>query len=264
MPYADIRDARLYYETYGDGPPLVVLHPGLGSTRDWRPQIPFFSEHYQVVAIDRRGYGRSSPRESFPFDFLEQDAQDLAELLDRLGVGPAHIIGHSDGGSVAMILAAERPDLVRLLVLEATHAYTDEPTVASLERLGDVSDFSPAFRAYLEKRHGGRWQDLAAKWLARWRGHEWRAWDIRDRLSSIQAPALVIHGAEDDQSNIQQAQTMVELIPDAELWVVPGVGHAPHREKSEEFNRRVLGFMDNPEESDFIDVLATSSNEGVN
>src|SRR5215218_5937101 len=105
MPDIDLPDTTIHYEDEGSGPPLLLLHGGLGTALlHYRREIPFFAERYRVIAPDFRGYGRSSPPRTFPPDFYERDAGDLAALVDALALGPVHVLGWSDGAIVALLL----------------------------------------------------------------------------------------------------------------------------------------------------------------
>jgi len=114
-----IRGHHLYWERYGDpeAPAMVLLHHGLGSIHSWRRQIPAFaSAGWQVIAYDRWGYGRSDPRPGFEAGYLLQDMHEAIELLEALGLARVSLVGHSDGGTIALLMAAEYPERVERMV----------------------------------------------------------------------------------------------------------------------------------------------------
>ena len=115
MPVHSVNGIDLYYEVAGQGEPIVFVH-GLGSsTRDWQSQVEFFSESHRVVTVDLRGHGQSSkPAKDYS---IHQFADDLGQLLEKTENTPAHVVGLSLGGMVAMELAVSRPNLVRSLVI---------------------------------------------------------------------------------------------------------------------------------------------------
>src|SRR5579875_931120 len=117
MSYAKVGTHDLYYEEHGDAArdALVLLHGDYECTRYWAAQIAYFALRYRVIAYDRRGYGRSTPRETLPPDFYDEDAADLMGLLDRLGIERAYLVGHSGGGTTALLAAARYPERVRAL-----------------------------------------------------------------------------------------------------------------------------------------------------
>ncbi len=106
---AAINDIELYYEIYGSGPPLILIHGGLGNTGYWDKQIPIFAEHYQVIALDSRGHGRSTFNEE-PIGYALMTA-DVVALMDYLEIATADIVGWSDGGIIGLDLAINYPEL---------------------------------------------------------------------------------------------------------------------------------------------------------
>ena len=130
MPYLPVDDTRLYYDERGEGPPLLLVH-GLGSSsRDWFEQVSHFADRYRVLRIDLRGHGRSE-RPPGPYH-IAQFARDVAVGLRRLNAAPAHVVGLSMGGMVALELAASAPALVRSLVITNSVADTRLQTWADL------------------------------------------------------------------------------------------------------------------------------------
>ena len=120
MPTASIGDLKLYYEECGDGAPLLFIH-GLGSsTRDWERQVPVFSGRYRVVTLDLRGHGRSD-KPPGPY-IISLFAQEVADLMKSLDLGPAHVVGLSLGGFVAAQLAVDHGELLRSVVIVNTLA----------------------------------------------------------------------------------------------------------------------------------------------
>jgi aminoacrylate hydrolase len=117
MPKAAVGGIELYYETYGDGPPLLLV-PGLGGVGSyWRPQIDALSEQFKVIVHDHRGTGRST-RSEIAYS-VDQMTSDLLILMDALGIERAHLVGHSTGAAIGQTMAIERPDRVDRLVLYA-------------------------------------------------------------------------------------------------------------------------------------------------
>src|SRR5205823_996108 len=120
MPEITARGITFHYEEAGAGEPLVLLHGGLGTgALHWWRELSFFARCLRVIAPDMRGYGRSTPPRNFPPDFYRRDAEDMAALIRATGAAPAHVLGWSDGGVVALILAAEHPEVVRSLITVA-------------------------------------------------------------------------------------------------------------------------------------------------
>src|SRR5690349_12659867 len=109
---ATINGARIHYERAGEGMPVIFLHAGVADYRMWGPQMPVFSKHFDVIAPDLRGFGKSElpPGTWSP-------VSDLLGLIDELGLKPAHIVGCSIGGGIAIDFALEHPERVSKLVL---------------------------------------------------------------------------------------------------------------------------------------------------
>lgn len=243
MPYATVCDYAMYYEDQGQGESLVLLHAGLATSAEWASFIPLYARHYRVLATDRRGYGRSDPRPGFTSGYLQQDALDLAAFLEGLGVEGAHVLGHSDGGSIGLLLALLRPELVRTLVLVAAHTHAEERTLGGLRRAQALLAASSAQRERLARHLGPGGPALAADWYAHWLDHTRLSLDIRDRIGRIRCPTLVIQGEEDEFATPAHAEGIARAIPGAELWLIAGCGHGPHFERRQEFDERVLAFL---------------------
>ncbi len=243
MPYAGVHDYSMYYEDQGAGELLVLLHAGLDTSGEWASFVPFYAGRYRVLATDRRGYGRSAPRAGFQRGYLQQDAHDLAAFLDGLAARRAHILGHSDGGSIGLLLALERPDLVRSLVLVAAHTHVEEKTLAGLRQAQEALRGSAAVRERIARRVGPGGAEMAAAWYARWLEAGQAVLDIRGEIGRIRAPTLVIQGVDDEFATPAHAEGIARAIPGAELWLIPGCGHGPHFQCREAFNERVLAFL---------------------
>ena len=112
--YVQLGEVRTYYEEDGDGPPLVLLHPGGADSRAFEVIVPGLAGHFRVLRPDRRGHGRTPDVEG-PITY-ELMAQDTIAFLEQVVGGPAYLVGHSDGAPVALLVALARPDLVRRLV----------------------------------------------------------------------------------------------------------------------------------------------------
>lgn len=111
MPEASVNGVRLYYELYASGEPLALIHGSWADSTSWRFVVPGLAERFRVLTYDRRGHSRSD-RPDAPGS-VDEDADDLAALLDALGLAPAHVATVSFGGNIALRLATRRPDLFR-------------------------------------------------------------------------------------------------------------------------------------------------------
>ncbi len=252
MTMLEINGAEIYYDAYGkDQPgkaPIVLIH---GSTvtgqRDWGLVAPLLGREYRVIVPDCRGHGKSSnPRHSYSF---KEMADDTRALIQALGYRKAHIIGHSNGGNVALVTLLEHPEVVQSAVVQAANAYVSADLVEKEPRL-----FDPA-RVALE---APGWQDEMIALHGQTHGAEyWRELlqlTVREIISEpnytaedlakVQTPTLVIQGA-NDRVNApgRHAQFIAENIPDAEAWIPEGIGHNVHDELLLEWVKRVLNFL---------------------
>jgi pimeloyl-ACP methyl ester carboxylesterase len=240
-------DHALYWERCGRGPdPAVVfLHHGLGSTRAWKAQLPAFARRgWQVVAYDRWGYGQSSPRLSLDLPTFATDVQDLTALLDGLGIGRAALVGHSDGGTTALYFAAQVPQRVAALVTVAAHIYLEQAMAPGILGIKKAFEHDPHFREGMRRAHGGRAEAVFHHWYEGWVQPRHLGWDMRPMLGNVRCPTLVIQGALDEHATPQHARDLAACVADGSLWLIPGVGHMAPQEATDEFNQRVLEFLE--------------------
>lgn len=260
MPYHNINTIRIYYEWHGapDAFPVIFINGLLSDTNSWVFQRPVFAEHFRVLLYDCRGQGQSD-KPAGPYS-TALHAQDLLALLDGLQIPQAHIVGLSNGGTIAMHLAAHHPERVARLVLADTFAYTDslmesklQSWLQALEAGGLLLRFDIATpwiwgrtflatnRALLDTMRSSAAQanpDAVRALISSGKGY-----DIRDHLKSVQAPALVLVGEEDVLTPPWYAREVAAALPDAQLVVVPQAGHAITLEQADIFNALVLTFL---------------------
>lgn len=257
MPYCSVDDIELYYQEEGSGPPLLLVH-GLGSSRrDWFEQVDHFKDRYRVLRVDLRGHGRSGRGEG-PYH-IAQFARDVAVFLRRVNAVPAHVVGLSMGGMVALQLGADAPGLVRSLVVVNSLVDAELQTwgdlwfyvsrraaiwVLGMERVGEIL----ADRLFVKPDQ----EDLRRGFVERWSQNDKQAylwsmdaiigWSIWDRLSAIPAPALIV-SSDEDYTPVAEKRRMVTEMPHAELAVVEDARHALPVEKPEAFNKVAERFL---------------------
>jgi pimeloyl-ACP methyl ester carboxylesterase len=237
---------NLYVEQTGpeNGPAVVLLHHGLGSVRAWRGQVPVLGEAgFKVVVYDRWGYGESDARPGLDLPAFHTDLNDLESLLEQFGIQRAALLGHSDGGTIALYFATLKPERVSCLVTVAAHIYVElkmEPGVLGI-RQAFMSD--ERFRAGMQFAHGEKYEAVFQNWFEGWHRPESLAWDMRPLLSQIRCPALIVQGEEDEHASPQHAMDIAGLIPGADLWLVPHAKHMLPQENTAEFNTRILRFL---------------------
>lgn len=247
MPEVAVNGTALHYEEAGAGEPLVLLHGVFGTALlHWWREIPFFAQHFRVIAPDMRGYGRSSPPRDFPPDFYQRDADDMAALLRAADAYPAHVLGWSDGGIVALALAVRHPDLVRTLIVVSGQAYQLPQEREAWRRLIDTSTWSEgALRRFVEAQGPRNWPGILERMFAGYvRILEEQGGEIvRARLGEIHCPTLIIHGENDDTVPVSHAHDLHRAVAGSQVHIYPDTGHLPHREHEEDFRARVLAFL---------------------
>jgi pimeloyl-ACP methyl ester carboxylesterase len=226
------------------GPAVVLLHHGLGSVRSWKAQIPTLADAgYRVIVYDRWGYGGSDERPGLDVPSFLNDQADLLYLLDYFGIAHAALVGHSDGGTIALYFAVHRPGRVDSLVTVAAHIYVEAKMEPGILGIRNAFETDERFRLGLQYAHGEKFESVFDHWFDGWYRADSLNWDMRPLLNGISCPALIIQGDEDEHATPQHAINLASCIPDADLWLVPHVRHMLPQEAAAEFNTRLLMFL---------------------
>jgi len=237
---------RLYYEERGSGPALLLLPGALGSAlTDFGPQLDALSADFHVIAADPRGYGpkRSSER-SFPLDFLQRDADDMADLMASLGIDTFFAAGWSDGATTAVLLTLSHPHCVNKLVIWGGNSFASLEDVALLDSVRSIDSWSPRMRSNLEAVYGGGLQDLWSRYCDAIAAIQRAGGEIcRRRLHQIRCPTLVLHGDLDPLVPPIHPRVFREEIPGARYYSFPSGRHNIHLAQASEFNRVVREFL---------------------
>ena len=265
MPHAAINGVNLYYESTGDGFPLVWSHEFAGDYRSWEPQVRFFSRRYRVITYCARGYPPSDVPDELDAYSQEQAVEDLRGLLDHLGIERAHVGGLSMGGNVALNFGLAHPDMARSLIVAGTGTGSDSPEsfaenvagfAARLESGGmaAMEDYTrgPA-RVQLLRKDPKGWREFAEQFAEHsatgsaftFRGVQGRRppiYALEERLRALTVPTLILVGDEDDPC-IEPAIFMKRCIPTSGLAMIPQSGHAINLEEPDLFNRLVFDFL---------------------
>jgi pimeloyl-ACP methyl ester carboxylesterase len=153
-----------------------------------------------------------------------------------------HLIGHSDGGSIALLFAAWHPERVGAVVTEAAHTFVEPKTQAGIRDLVALQDAGRT-PPWLHKLHGERAERLLRAWSDHWLSEVHGRWDIRAHLPAVRCPVLAIQGEADEFGTPAQVDSITDRVPGAKSWVVPGCGHTPHSQVEDAFLERVAGFL---------------------
>jgi pimeloyl-ACP methyl ester carboxylesterase len=192
--YADVNGLRMYYETHGSGRPLVLLHGGLGSGEMFGPIIPALADHHQVIVPDLQGHGRTADIDR-PID-TRLMADDIAALIDHLGLDRPDVVGYSLGGGVAFFTASKYPDKVRRLVMAATNITRDAIPAEMLVQQEQVSAAAAEFMKdtpmyQLYQKVAPRPEDFG-RLLDKMGASMAKDFDFSEEVRGLQVPTLVV------------------------------------------------------------------------
>ncbi len=235
----------LWFEPETARPTIVMLHEGLGSVALWKdfPQKLALRTGCGVLAYSRYGHGSSDRlMEKRPVEFMHHEGEVvLPELLDKLGITRPILLGHSDGGSIALIFAGKYPERPCALILEAPHVFVEDLSVASITLAKDefqTTNMRPKLARYhrhVDETFWG-WNDI-------WLDPEFRSWNIEEYLPAIRCPILCIQGEEDEYGTIAQVQAIKARVPATEIVMLAGCKHSPHRDQPEAALERMAEFV---------------------
>jgi pimeloyl-ACP methyl ester carboxylesterase len=261
--FVDVEGGRIYFEAEGDGPPVLLIHGGLGTLRMWDEQVARFAARHRVIRYDTRGFGRT---ETDDVEFANRD--DASAVLDHLGVGSAAVVGQSRGAMIALDLALDRADRVNALVSVAGGIGGYEPELADgtsqppwdeLERLWKKKDWpalaeletqvwvdgwgQPENRVDPEVRRRVRDWILSAYEAGHTEGRPVPMGPPAiERLDKLDVPTLVLVGAADEPGAVAAGRKL-GAAPGAQLVEFENVAHMIQLEKPDRFAEVVLEFL---------------------
>ena len=252
--YVQANGLNIYYEEYGTGEPLVLIHGGMVNLTMWEHQIPLLAQHFRVITLDNRGHGRTrNPVDTLDYRLM---ADDTAAFIRALDLDQPLVCGYSDGGIIALTLAVNHPRLAKAYLAGAAQyqyaeAYSEFTGMFGIEGAGSVNfeqferahpDFVQLFQAQHDTFQGqDYWKSLliaiSKLWLAP------LPYTLQD-LKTIGEPTLIVVGDRDDTLlPVEQAVDMYRAIPQAELAIVPNADHFLVWSKGELLARLMLDFL---------------------
>jgi len=257
MPTITLGDLSTYYETYGEGEPLLLIHDLGSSAEDWEWQVPVLRDAFTVVTYDVRGHGKTGKAvEGYS---MSQFSNDAAKLITALALGPVHVIGLGLGGGIALQLALNYPNVVRSLVIVnsgpdlAPRTLRERLALARQKlaiRRGGMRKLGQALAERLLPRpeHASR----RTAFVERWSRNDKRAylrvldamtaWSVADRLADIDCRVLVV-AADRDDTPVARKRAYATRIQNASLVVIPDAHHALPIERPDQFNNALCCFL---------------------
>jgi pimeloyl-ACP methyl ester carboxylesterase len=235
--FYDVRGIKMYTEAYGTGKPLLMIHGNGGSMGAFSNTIPYFARKYRVIAVDSRAHGRTiDDRDSLSFEMM---ADDFDALLTAMHIDSAYVLGWSDGGINALVLAMRHPG--KVIKLASTGA----------NLVPDSTGLIPSYWKS-ERKEFANWQKRMPLTDAKSRNTykvfmlDWMQPNIPfSELKAIKCPSLII-GGDHDLIPVQHTVDIAQAIPQSYLWIVPNSGHGTLVERRDEFNKIVDDFFGRP------------------
>ena len=252
--YIDANGLGVYYEVFGEGEPLLLIHGGTATSRSWASHLPAFTEHFRVFTPDSRGHGRTdNPTGELDYRVM---ADDVAAVVSELGLQRPLVLGYSDGGQIALELGIRYPGLARALVLGGTQFRFSQAYLEAVRTLLGIAEGEevapetlereqPDWVAYLHEAHGhvygsGYWKtfvrQIASLWLTPLRY-------TSEDLAAVTDPVLVLVGDRDEGALPEEAVELFRLLPNAELAVAPASDHGFIETKADLFDELALDFL---------------------
>lgn len=262
--FVEVSDGvEIYYETHGEGEPVVFLNGIMMNTKSWGGLLPLFSEKFKLILFDFRDQAQSTKMEQQYS--LDQHAEDLLGLLNELDISKAHLMGPSYGGNVALKFALSHQDRVKSLILPHTtnfHSNHLKEIGTAWEVAAKLNNAEKFFQLAIPYIYGGSFYETSLDWLRERQEmfkdlltKEWFESFIRlmrstenyyispEELQKIRVPTLLIGAEEDILTPIRYMKTIYENVENCEFVTIPEAGHASFLEKTQDFSTIVMGFI---------------------
>lgn len=233
--YINTRNFKLYYETYGQGEPLLIIHGNGGSINNFINQVPYFAKNYQVIIADSRAQGKSTDKgDSLSYEMM---TDDLNALLDTLHLNACNVIGWSDGGINGLLLAIHHPEKVKKLAITGANLWPDTTAIdpfvynwaMNLNKLSNKNDTTPQLK-----------NQRKLNYLLAYEPHI-----TIEQLHTIKCPTLVMSG-DHDVILPRHSLLIAESIAQSYLWILPNSGHSTPINYKNQFNEVVNDFFTKP------------------
>jgi len=228
--------------------PVILLHDSLGCVGMWRDFPSHLALRLQrpVIAYDRLGFGRSTPRQEIHSkDFINEEADVFFPALrNDLKLNEFLLFGHSVGGAMALTIASRYPDSCKAVITEAAQAFVERLTVEGIQRAKVLFEKPKPF-GKLKRWHGERAQWVLDAWVNTWLSPDFSTWTLEPVLPLVKCPVLAIHGERDEYGSKRFPEFICEKVSGySEMHLLPDCGHIPHREKEGTFLDLVAHFIE--------------------
>jgi valacyclovir hydrolase len=246
MPKVKLPEITMHYESCGAGEALLLLPGALGTGEsDFSNQIPWFGQHYHVIAPDPRGYGQSRPPErDYPLGFYQRDGDDMFALMSTLGYESFAIMGWSDGANVAVLMAAQQPSRVKRLILWGGNSFLTHEELTAFQAIRSISSWSPRAAEGMRHTYGDALDGLWERYITGLEELYSSGGNIyQSRLYLVQCPTLILHGEKDPLVPSLHPAAIHRGIAGSQLHTFPEGKHNIHIKYSEEFNQIAFSFL---------------------
>ncbi len=264
--FADLRwsgrDVSVEFQWVGvqdsNAPVVIFLHEGLGSVAMWRqfPDTLSQAAGCRGLVYSRPGYGRSTPRpdeERWELDYMHRQAHEvLPALMAQLDINPARdrvwLLGHSDGGSIALLYAARYGDQLAGAVVLAPHIMVEDITVESIEKARQAyltTNLREKLGRYHQHPDSAFWG-----WNRIWLDPRFKYWSIEDEILAIRCPILAVQGLDDEYGSLEQIRGIARRLPQTELLELADCGHSPHQDQPQALIHAVVAKLKTESEKD--------------
>lgn len=251
--YAEVNGIKMYYEDYGNGIPIILLHGGTRTGQlNWAPYLPYLTPEYRVIVPDSRGHGKSNnPAGKLSYKLM---CDDIIALIKNLELDHPFVVGYSDGGQIALEIGIEYPEAARSLVAggvlcEKSEHYANNLRMMGMNGPGEV-DFKkleekyPEWLPLLSGMHSSvygpdYWKDLLINISKMWTNPDEFP---GERAAKISVPTLIMHG-DRDSIPLEDPLRLYQMIPNSELAIIPSADHRAFTSRSNVYSNIILDFL---------------------
>jgi len=246
--FVELSGCKIYYEEFGQGEPLLLLHGFTGTGESWTRKGPDgessslaeeYAKNYRVIVWDMRGHGRSTNADTSIIFRHATAAHDLINFMDKLGLNKVKTIGHSSGGMILLYAAIMAPERFEAIIPVSAQIYYSKQLREFIEKNGKPKIPNPD----LDRSHGKEKGIFLARQFYNFRKLYGDPALTPDQLETITARTLIVHG-DNDFVPVSQAWEMFQNIPNAHIWISPNTGHGPPFGSNQaDFVRRTTEFL---------------------